>query len=290
MKRTIGLLKLIVLSVLLVVFLTTTALGEVVSESVLKECKTWAQITIQELGREYELLIDPPFVLAGNMSRSQLEYYLNNTIYKASMALWKKFFDKHPKRPIRILLFANERSYRSQTKILYGDNDVSYFGYFRPDERTILMNISTGDGTLVHELTHALMAPDFPICPVWFEEAMGSLFEQCSLENDDIRGLMNWRFPILQRAINNNELIPLIDLLKVNRTEFEGEYRDLYYAEARYLALYLQEKEVLVEFYKAFRDVHQTDLFGHATLEHITGKKLEILQKEWIHWTETLKQ
>ena len=37
------------------------------------------------------------------------------------------------------------------------------------------MNIGTGGGTLVHELTHSLIAFDFPHVPDWFNEGLASL-------------------------------------------------------------------------------------------------------------------
>ncbi len=70
----------------------------------------------------------------------------------------------------------------------------------------MLMNVGTGTGTLVHELTHALIKPDFPQVPSWFNEGLASLFEQCTLDNGDICGLPNWRLPDLQNAIRKNEL------------------------------------------------------------------------------------
>ena len=71
-------------------------------------------------------------------------------------------------------------------KKLYDDDDLSKYGYYKPSEKTMLMNINTGTGTLVHEMTHALVRYDFPDIPSWFNEGLGSLYERCSLNNRTI--------------------------------------------------------------------------------------------------------
>ena len=40
------------------------------------------------------------------------------------------------------------------------------------------MNIATGGGTLVHEIVHPFVEANFPGCPTWFNEGLGSLYEQ----------------------------------------------------------------------------------------------------------------
>ena len=103
------------------------------------------------------------------------------------------------------------------------------------------MNVGTGTGTLVHELTHALIAPDFPNVPDWFNEGLASLYEQCSLGPDTITGHENWRLPALQKAIQSGKLRPLSELIADD--DFRNNERvGLNYAEARYLMFYLQEK------------------------------------------------
>jgi len=52
------------------------------------------------------------------------------------------------------------------------------YGYYSTQHRALLMNIATGGGTLVHEIVHPFMRANFPACPAWFNEGLGSLFEQ----------------------------------------------------------------------------------------------------------------
>jgi len=68
------------------------------------------------------------------------------------------------------------------------------------------MNIATGGGTLVHEMTHALMAPDFPQAPIWISEGLASLYEQCRVEKQSLKGDPNWRLPELKRALKREDI------------------------------------------------------------------------------------
>jgi hypothetical protein len=55
------------------------------------------------------------------------------------------------------------------------------------------MNIQTGGGTLVHEIVLPFMEANFPQCPPWFNEGLGSLYEASSERDGEIIGLLNWR-------------------------------------------------------------------------------------------------
>ncbi len=161
-------------------------------------------------------MVSPPFIVAGDGDVDRVNHYLNSTIRAAADAMHKNFFDHaQPDKPIVILLFESDEPYRRLAKQWFGDEDISRFGYFRHDN-VMLMNVGTGTGTLVHELTHALIKPDFPQVPSWFNEGLASLFEQCTLDNGDIRGLPNWRLPDLQNAIRKNELRSLEGMMSDN--------------------------------------------------------------------------
>ncbi len=156
-------------------------------------------------------------------------------------------------------------------------------------DNLMVMNVSTGTGTLVHELTHALIAPDFPKVPGWFNEGLASLYEQCSLGPDTITGHENWRLPALQRAIKADKLRSLEALIndpKFYRQDLVG----LNYAQARYLMFYLQEKGLLKQYYTSFRDGSKDDPTGLETLKKLVApRKLEDFEKEWRAWVLTLR-
>jgi hypothetical protein len=233
--------------------------------------------------------VSPPFVVAGDGGRQRLNRYVDHTIRAADAALERKFFDRaRPDEPVLILLFESAESYERLAKKWLGDDPSTPYGYFRRDN-IMVMNVGTGTGTLVHELVHALIRPDFPDVPEWFNEGLGSLFEQCTLNDGDIRGLANWRLPALQRAIREKTLRPLRELIADD--DFYGDrHVGMNYAQARYLLMYLQEQGKLAPYYKQLRADQAADKTGLATLEQvIEPKSLAQFEKDWRAWVLTLR-
>ena len=254
-----------------------------------EECaRRVAWLTDKGAGR-LAVINDPPFVLAGDMKAPQLEQYRRHTVRRAAAALWKKYFDARPDRTITILLFANAESYQHYAAYLLGDKDLPHFGYARHADRTLVMNIGTGGGTLVHELVHALIAFDFPEVPDWFNEGLASLYEQCWLPADgNIVGRVNWRLPALKQAITRKTLRPLRDL--VTKDDFRTHHEGLNYAQARYLCMHMQQRGCLVSFYKRFRQRRKADPTGVACLqEAFGGRSVEDIEKDFLAWVMTLE-
>ena len=230
------------------------------------------------------VVIAPPFVITGDGGMEKLERYRDGTVIASQRALQATYFEKQPTEPILIFLFESDGPYRRLAKKWFDDDDVPHFGFYRQRENVMFMNVATGTGTLVHELVHALMRPDFPRAPAWFNEGLASLYEQCTLNGDGITGLLNWRLPALKRAIEQKKLRPLRELM--DDPQF---YRDdrvgLNYAQARYFMLYLQEHGKLQEYYRRTRDNHENDPMGRATFEQlIAPQSLEEFDATWQQW------
>lgn len=242
----------------------------------------------RELSDEFTFQEFSYFVIASNLSASETSEIINNTISKAVKCFYNSYFEKKPDDVTTIFLFKDDRSYRDWAKKLYGDEDISRFGYYKPSKKIMLMNISTGTGTLVHEVTHALVNYDFPDIPSWFNEGLGSLYERCSLNGSEIIGYVNWRLPTLQEAINNNKYTSLEYLIKTDDDEFYGNKSDFNYAQARYLCMYLQESRALKKFYKLFRDNFSQDKTGKTFLEQVLNKKLSAIDDDYVAWVKTL--
>ncbi len=237
----------------------------------------------------FAYLVSPPFVIAGDGGAAAIARYRDGTIERSARALHRAYFATRPTEPILILLFESEGPYRRLAAKWFDDHDVPHFGFYRPHDRTMLMNVATGTGTLVHELTHALMAPDFPTVPDWFNEGLASLYEQSSFDADgNIAGLPNWRLPALQRAIQHNEIRTTEALIE--DPDFRAEQRvGLNYAHARYVMLYLQQHGRLRGFYRRFRDHAADDPRGLASFkETIAPLTLDEFDREWRAWVMTL--
>lgn len=229
------------------------------------------------------------FVVVSNLNETETQRLLKNTITDAEECFYNDYFIRKPDELITIFLFRDDKSYRYWANKLYGDTDLSRFGYYKPSKKTMLMNISTGGGTLVHELTHAFVRYDFPDIPSWFNEGLGSLYERCSMNNKEILGHTNWRLPELQDAIHNNLYNSLDWLLGTTDEEFYDYESSKNYAQARFLCQYLQEKKLLKKFYKNFRDNFEKDKTGKTQLEEITKMKLADLDYVFIEWVKALK-
>jgi hypothetical protein len=230
-----------------------------------------------------------PFVIAGDGSPAQLARYRDRTVLAAARALWATYFRQPPREPVLVLLFESRGPYARLAKKWFDDDDVPHYGFYRRRQNVMLMNVGTGTGTLVHELVHALIAPDFPAVPDWFNEGLGSLYEQCSLDGDTITGHPNWRLPGLQRAIRAGELRPLRELIEDERF-YDAERVGINYAQARYLLMYLQEKGVLGEFYARFRARAEQDPQGIKTLEELVApQSLERFERDWRAWVMRLR-
>jgi hypothetical protein len=241
----------------------------------------------QEEGFRYT--VAGPFVIAGDGTQAQLNRYRDGTILAAARALRATYFNKEPAEPVLILLFESPGPYARLAKKWFGDAEVPHYGFYRRKENVMLMNVSTGTGTLVHELVHALIAPDFPDVPDWFNEGLASLYEQCSLGGDRITGHENWRLPGLQRAIRDGSLRPLRELIE-DEDFYDRAKVGINYAQARYLLMYLQEKGQLPGYYKNFRDNSERDPRGLKALGSVVApKSIEQFEQEWRKWVMGLR-
>ncbi|MCU0722890.1 MAG: hypothetical protein MUC63_04635, partial [Planctomycetes bacterium] len=171
----------------------------------------------EELGGGFVLKGRFPFAVGGDLPAARFERFFRGTIGDAYQAFYAQFFKVRPDRVLRVYLFADRASYEGNVRRIWGEEPISPYGYYSPSGRSLIMNIGTGGGTLVHEMVHALMAFDFPNVPTWFSEGMGSLFEQCTIEHGVILGLENWRLPILKKGIREKRTLPLRRLMKTAR-------------------------------------------------------------------------
>jgi hypothetical protein len=229
----------------------------------------------------------PTFVIAGDLPPARLQSLAARTITPAAERLGRMFDLRPPISPICVFVFDGQESYRRFAKSCWGDTDVPYFGYFNPAENAVIMDINTGTGTLVHELTHALTAPDFPDMPAWFNEGLASLYEQCRFDGDEMIGLVNWRLPTLQAALQDGSL-PSLERMVVGN-DFRGRHEGLNYAQARYLCMFMQERGRLKRFYKLFRENRQSDPTGlHALQDAFDGRSTGEIERAFREWVPEL--
>jgi len=242
------------------------------------------------LGPDFVVVTVSPFVVCGDIPAPRMRRICRNTVHDCLRALQADFFTAvKPSHVIRIFLFRDAKSFRAGADRLFDYEPGTPYGYYQLSTRSLVMNIGTGGGTLVHEMVHALRNYDFPAAPTWLDEGVASLFEACTIRDDRIVGLVNWRLPVLEEGFHNGEYVPLAEILSMPERTFRNADASMHYAESRYFCLYLQHKGLLRKIYRTFRDRFSEDPFGQKFVEEATGQKLADLEKEWLDWTGTLK-
>jgi hypothetical protein len=257
------------------------------SPELVAACEKAAAAAREADGGKMKVAVYPPFVVVGDMAGDQLDSYARGSVVRPAKALWNGYFDRRPDKVITVYLFAGAKNYVPFARRDYPDGGEPHFGYYMDSERRMVMNIDTGTGTLVHELTHALVVYDFPDLPTWFNEGFASLHEQCQVGEDTITGLTNWRLPDLQAAITAGTLRPLKDL--VTERDFYGRKQGMNYAQARYFVMYMQTKGLLKDFYRYFRARHSGQGDDVKAIEHVFDQKLPEIEKAYLAWVKTLR-
>jgi len=230
----------------------------------------------------FTVIIQKPFVVIGDESPAAVRSRALRTVKWAVDRLKGDYFKNDPNEILDIWLFKDKASYRKHTREIFGDDPDTPFGYYSHRHKALIMNIATGGGTLVHEIVHPFMAANFPACPAWFNEGMGSLYEQAGERRGHIVGLTNWRLAGLQKAIRGGTVPSFKTLTATTADAFYNKDKGTNYAQARYLCYYLQEKDLLVTFYHAFVAAHKEDPTGYETLRKTLGAKdMDAFQKRW---------
>lgn len=242
------------------------------------------------VGSGFRVAVEEPFVVVSDQGESDFQHSREHTIRWAVRMLKEDFFGKDPKEVLVVYLFDGDASYRKHAKLFLDDEPSTPYGYYSESAGALVMNIATGGGTLVHEIVHPFMEVNFPSCPAWFNEGLGSLFEACREQDGHIVGLLNWRLPVLQDGIRNGGFVALRKLLATTSSEFYADPAGMHYAEARYLLYYVQEKGKLRDFYKEFVAHAAKDPTGTETLCRLLKvATIDELEVDWLSFVDRLK-
>lgn len=230
----------------------------------------------------FHVVVQPPFVVVGDEPEGVVRQRATQTVKWTVDRLKDAYFPQDPNHILTIWLFKDRQSYREHAKEFFDDEPSTPYGYYSSDHRALVMNIATGGGTLVHEIVHPFVESNFPACPAWFNEGLGSLYEQCGDNGGAIWGYTNWRLAGLQQAIRAGKVPAFETLLATSENQFYREDPGTNYAQARYLCYYLQEKGLLVKFYREFHTNQSRDPTGIASLRKVLGTNdLSAFKKDW---------
>jgi len=227
-----------------------------------------------------------PFVVVGDESPEVVRLRASRTVQWAVDALKQEYFERDPEETIDIWLFKDKASYERYTRELFQDQPTTPFGYYSSVHHALIMNIATGGGTLVHEIVHPFMRANFPACPPWFNEGLASLYEQSGERNGRIRGETNWRLAGLQEAVRAGHTLSFQRLMAMTVGEFYGNNASSnysqFYAQARYLCYYLQERGLLRKYYREFTANARKDPTGIGSLKTVLGEQdLDAFKRNW---------
>ncbi len=165
-------------------------------------------------------------------------------------------------------------------------------GFTLKEKRLIVVDFQSGPGTTIHELSHAIHFDDQEALgqthPKWILEMLGTLYEVPSLKKGKPTGHVNWRLPGLKKAFSEGSYTSWRSILSKADKAFGGD-KNIDYAAVRFIGLYLQEKDLLHEFYRQYVANHKKDKNGINTLEKVLGGKLDKAEAEWKKWVQTLQ-
>lgn len=231
---------------------------------------------------EFTVVVQRPFVVVGDERPATVRKRAADTVRFAVDRLKRDFFTRDPDEILDIWLFKNNESYERNVEAFFGTKPTTRFGYFSAANKALIMNIDTGGGTLVHEIVHPFVRANFPDCPPWLNEGLGSLYEQCGDRDGHICGYTNWRLRGLQEAIRANKVPSFAALTAMDSDAFYEQDRGTNYSQSRYLCYYLQEHGLLVKFYREFHDGHADDSTGYTTLQKVLGEDdMDAFKRKW---------
>lgn len=291
--------------------LVTSGPPVVPAESLSELCRERAERLRRQLDPPCAVVVRPPWVLAGDLAEAELQGKFAETVQRVCDALVAGYFRRLPDRPVTILMFGTEATYRQAAEQLFFDRGVSRFGYYKPGRRTVLVNLAEGDSGLLHELTHVLMDADFPGAPLWLQEGLAALHEGCdvrtSAEHDaatasaaELSGVRetqaqatqliphhNWRWAVLRRAAAEDRLPPVKKL--ISESPFRGAGEALDFAFARYFCWFLHDRGRLQPLYVTLRERYTTDPAGAATLlELLAAQDWQSVDRNFRAWLEAI--
>jgi len=241
-----------------------------------------SQLRTKLKDRGFTVIVERPFIVVGDEPVDRVTLWSSDIIRGTVSRLKQDYFAKDPEKILEIWLFKDEVSYRKHAKEFFNDEPDTPFGYYSPSKKALIMNIATGGGTLVHEIVHPFVEANFPDSPAWFNEGLGSLYEQSGTVDGHIYGYTNWRLEGLQRALRKKTVPTFKALTSMSDREFYREDTGTNYAQARYLCYYLQEIGLLRKFYKEFVANAKADPTGYKTLQRVLGEReMVAFQRRW---------
>jgi hypothetical protein len=237
----------------------------------------------------FTVVVQSPFIVVGDEAPAKVRQRAEDTVRWTSTLLHQDFFPESPRELTDVWIFKDAQSYVSHAKSLFHETPTTPYGYYSPAAKAMLMNIKPGAGTLVHELVHPFMHANAPDCPAWINEGLASLYERPGEKSGHIYGYPNWRLPALQQALQHHDVPSFGSLAAMSDDAFYEDDEGTNYAEARYIAYYLQEKGVLRDFFSRYLSNRAKDPSGYLALRGVLGDDMPSVERDWRKFVLTLR-
>lgn len=224
-------------------------------------------------GLDFRLIKGPVYWLyfRGKTAQAQKNIAVLEQFYNRE---YHKFFDKKPKRKIRVVLFKNEQEYLKKTRSPDGQ-----YAHYDPRTGLLLSWDQKNPGNLFHESIHKwLHANNHLDVSMWFNEGFASYFESPKFRPDGswIYDRNNFRMTEIQ-----NQWTPLHIFLK--RIDLPHSHSK---AQARLIFLYLADKGKLTTFVKAYLENAFVQKDGILALENTINLKLSQINTDLKVWRQ----
>lgn len=232
------------------------------------------------------------FVIFSDLNEELTYSLIDNDVRFTIESMTSKFVNKTPDVVTPVYLFENLDKYKNFVLTNYDikEFDISPYGFYKISKNVIVIRFVSWKGSIKHELTHRFIQSDFPETPSWFDEGFASLNEKSTFKEGALTGDFSFRIIPLRRALYEGSYTDLQHLMETNDDELYGKRTSYYYAQSRYLLMYLQQAGLLEKYYKYFRDNFKKDPSGIKQLQEITGKKIHTLDDELLTYIKSFKE
>ncbi len=147
--------------------------------------------------------------------------------------------------------------------------------------------------TLRHEFIHVLHWRDMnrlgQAHAPWIQEGLASLVEDYDIINGKLVPVASWRTNIVQRMSERHRMPSIEALASTPMQAFTSKRPLAKYAQARTIMLYLLDHDQLGAFYTTYTNEYATDPTGISALEHVLGKEIDSIEKDFRSWVEQLE-
>lgn len=232
------------------------------------------------------------FLIFSELNEELTYQLIDNDVRNTIESMTTNFVQKTPDVVTPVYLFEKLDNYKQFVLNNYDieESEISPYGFYKISKNVIIIRYVSWKGSILHELTHRFIRSDFPDAPSWFDEGFASLNEKSTFTEGKLNGDFSFRIIPLRRALKEGTYTDLKHLMNTDDNELYGKRTSYYYAQSRYLLMYLQKNGLLEKYYKHFRDNYDKDKTGITQLQEITGHSLNTMDEKLITFIKSFKE